>query len=42
MSRKEGQWRIRVLYYGQCPLCSREIRFLDYRESAIQQIFGCS
>jgi predicted DCC family thiol-disulfide oxidoreductase YuxK len=23
------QWQIRVLYDGECPLCSREIRFLE-------------
>jgi predicted DCC family thiol-disulfide oxidoreductase YuxK len=32
MSRKEGPWQIRVLYDGQCPLCSREIRFLERRD----------
>ncbi|TFG95331.1 MAG: DUF393 domain-containing protein [Myxococcales bacterium] len=25
-------WRIRVLYDGDCPLCSREIRFLERRD----------
>ena len=24
-----GPWQIRVLYDGDCPLCSREIRFLE-------------
>ena len=32
MSSKEGQFRIRVLYDGECPLCSREIRFLERRD----------
>ena len=32
VSRTEGQWRIRVLYDGDCPLCSREIRFLQKRD----------
>lgn len=27
-----GPWRIRVLYDGDCPLCSREIRFLERRD----------
>ena len=25
-------WRIKVLYDGECPLCSREIRFLESRD----------
>lgn len=25
-------WQIEVLYDGQCPLCSREIRFLEARD----------
>lgn len=25
-------WRIRVLYDGECPLCTREIRFLERRD----------
>ena len=25
-------WQIRVLYDGECPLCSREIRFLERRD----------
>jgi len=25
-------WRITVLYDGECPLCSREIRFLERRD----------
>jgi predicted DCC family thiol-disulfide oxidoreductase YuxK len=25
-------WKIRVLYDGDCPLCSREIRFLERRD----------
>jgi predicted DCC family thiol-disulfide oxidoreductase YuxK len=24
-----GSWRVRVLYDGDCPLCSREVRFLE-------------
>ena len=32
MSSKEGQFLIRVLYDGECPLCSREIRFLERRD----------
>jgi predicted DCC family thiol-disulfide oxidoreductase YuxK len=24
-----GSWQIRVLYDGECPLCSQEIRFLE-------------
>jgi predicted DCC family thiol-disulfide oxidoreductase YuxK len=27
-----GPWQIRVLYDGDCPLCSREIRFLERRD----------
>jgi predicted DCC family thiol-disulfide oxidoreductase YuxK len=27
-----GSWQIRVLYDGDCPLCSREIRFLKGRD----------
>lgn len=27
-----GPWQIRVLYDGECPLCSREIRFLQRRD----------
>jgi predicted DCC family thiol-disulfide oxidoreductase YuxK len=27
-----GPWQIRVLYDGDCPLCSREIRFLEKRD----------
>jgi predicted DCC family thiol-disulfide oxidoreductase YuxK len=27
-----GTWQIRVLYDGDCPLCSREIRFLEKRD----------
>ncbi len=25
-------WRVKVLYDGDCPLCSREIRFLERRD----------
>jgi predicted DCC family thiol-disulfide oxidoreductase YuxK len=25
-------WQIRVLYDGECPLCSREVRFLERRD----------
>ena len=32
MSSKEGQFLIRVLYDGECPLCAREIRFLERRD----------
>jgi predicted DCC family thiol-disulfide oxidoreductase YuxK len=28
----KGPWQIRVLYDGGCPLCSREIRFLERRD----------
>jgi len=27
-----GPWQIRVLYDGECPLCSKEIRFLERRD----------
>jgi predicted DCC family thiol-disulfide oxidoreductase YuxK len=27
-----GSWQIRVLYDGECPLCSREVRFLERRD----------
>jgi len=27
-----GPWRIRVLYDGECPMCSREIRLLENRD----------
>ena len=32
MSSKQGQFQIRVLYDGECPLCSREISFLERRD----------
>jgi predicted DCC family thiol-disulfide oxidoreductase YuxK len=25
----KGSWEIRILYDGECPLCSREVRFLE-------------
>jgi len=28
----KGSWEIRILYDGECPLCSREIRFLERRD----------
>jgi predicted DCC family thiol-disulfide oxidoreductase YuxK len=28
----ETSWQIRVLYDGECPLCSREVRFLARRD----------
>ena len=28
----KGSWEVRVLYDGDCPLCSREIRFLERRD----------
>jgi len=31
-------WRIQVLYDGDCPLCSREIRFLQRRDRGRKQI----
>ena len=31
IARAEG-WQIEVLYDGECPLCSREIRFLERRD----------
>jgi predicted DCC family thiol-disulfide oxidoreductase YuxK len=30
--RVKGPWQIRVLYDGDCPLCSREVRFLERRD----------
>ena len=30
--RVKESWRIRLLYDGDCPLCSREIRFLERRD----------
>jgi predicted DCC family thiol-disulfide oxidoreductase YuxK len=27
-----GPWQIKVLYDGECPLCTREIRFLERRD----------
>jgi predicted DCC family thiol-disulfide oxidoreductase YuxK len=27
-----GRWQIRVLYDGDCPLCTREIRLLERRD----------
>ena len=30
--RVNGPWRIRLLYDGDCPLCTREIRFLKRRD----------
>lgn len=31
-------WQIRVLYDGECPLCSREIRFLGRRDRGRKRI----
>lgn len=31
-------WQIRVLYDGECPLCSREIRFLERRDRGLGRI----
>lgn len=33
-----GSWRIKVLYDGDCPLCSREIDFLTARDRGRGQI----
>jgi predicted DCC family thiol-disulfide oxidoreductase YuxK len=33
-----GPWQIRVLYDGDCPLCSREIRFLEKRDRGCGRI----
>lgn len=30
--KQNGPWQINVLYDGECPLCSREIRFLERRD----------
>jgi len=38
MSSKEGRLLIRVLYDGECPLCSREIRFLERRDRGLGRI----
>lgn len=32
MTSEAGQWQIRVLYDGECPLCAREIHFLERRD----------
>lgn len=34
----KGSWQIRVLYDGECPLCSREIRFLERRDGGRKRI----
>lgn len=31
-------WRIRVLYDGDCPLCLREVRFLERRDRGRRRI----
>ena len=31
-------WQILVLYDGECPLCSREIRFLERRDRGLGRI----
>ncbi len=31
-------WEIRILYDGECPLCSREIRFLERRDRGRKRI----
>jgi predicted DCC family thiol-disulfide oxidoreductase YuxK len=31
-------WQIRILYDGECPLCSREIRFLERRDRGRKRI----
>jgi predicted DCC family thiol-disulfide oxidoreductase YuxK len=28
----KDSWQVKVLYDGECPLCSREIRFLERRD----------
>jgi predicted DCC family thiol-disulfide oxidoreductase YuxK len=43
----ESDWQIRVLYDGDCPLCSREVRFLARRDRGrgridFQDIAGAS
>ena len=34
----KGSWEIRILYDGECPLCSREIRFLERRDRGRKRI----
>ncbi len=34
----KGSWEIRILYDGDCPLCSREIRFLERRDRGRKRI----
>jgi predicted DCC family thiol-disulfide oxidoreductase YuxK len=31
MFRTMNQWRFKLLYDGECPLCQREARFLQKR-----------
>jgi len=31
-------WQIRVIHDGECPLCSREIRFLERRDRGLGRI----
>jgi predicted DCC family thiol-disulfide oxidoreductase YuxK len=38
MSAAEPSWKIRVLYDGECPLCAREIRFLERRDRKRQRV----
>jgi predicted DCC family thiol-disulfide oxidoreductase YuxK len=33
-----GPWKIRLLYDGDCPLCSREIRLLEKRDRGRRRI----
>jgi predicted DCC family thiol-disulfide oxidoreductase YuxK len=33
-----GPWQIRVLYDGECPLCTREIRFLERRDRGRRRV----
>jgi predicted DCC family thiol-disulfide oxidoreductase YuxK len=38
MGRSREEWRICVLYDGDCPLCTREIQFLRRRDRSRQRI----
>jgi predicted DCC family thiol-disulfide oxidoreductase YuxK len=38
MSELTGNWKIRLLYDGECPLCVREVNFLKARDGGRELI----
>lgn len=35
MSQRDPTWQVKVFYDGECPLCEREIRFLQKRDAGL-------